>query len=231
MSMRAIILTGILMACIAQLGWAKTAVPAAKKAPQPAIVFAPADLDLAPGERYMFEVTIRNPIGKPQQATVTLAPDPGLTVSPATWKGRLPTWGVKLYLRISAAPDRSADGSVTVRLAVGGKTLAQRAFVVRNTVPQADIVADWQGGAVTFRITNTFRTRKLKGGVTLTNPDRFLQDITTGLFDVEPGRTAEVRIPIPGAAPAPGESYQFTAVYRTWEGYTGRISRYLEYGG
>lgn len=191
------------------------------------VEFSPSDLDLAPGEGYLFGVHVKNPLGKPTKAVVLLTADSDLTLSTQRWEGVLPKWGVKLFPRIRAAANRSRDGSVTVRLVVSGKTIGEGRFAVRHTVPEADLVADWPRQCVVFKITNTYRNRRLKGGVRLSNPDRFLQDVTTGLFDVAPGQTAEVRIPVPGASPAEGETYRFTAVYRTWEGYTGRIVRDL----
>ncbi|MGC8834626.1 MAG: hypothetical protein ACP5R4_11305 [Armatimonadota bacterium] len=190
-------------------------------------VFNPADLDLAPGETYLFGVHVRNPLGKRVKAVITLVPSSGLSLTIERWEGILPPWGVKLFPRIKAATTRSADGTVTVELQAEGKKIGSSVFHVRHALPQADLTADWPSKCVVFKITNTFRSRRLKGGVRLSNPDRFLQDITTGLFDVEPGKTAEIRIPVPGASPAEGEAYRFTAEFRTWEGYRGRIIRDL----
>lgn len=192
-----------------------------------AVQFSPSELDLAPGESYLFGAHVKNPLGKPTRAVVLLTADSDLTLSTQKWEGILPKWGVKLFPRIRAGVNRSRDGSVTVRLVVSGKTVAEGRLAVRHTVPEADLVADWPRQCVVFKITNTYRNRRLKGGVRLSNPDRFLQDVTTGLFDVAPGHTAEIRIPVPGASPAEGETYRFTAVYRTWEGYTGKIVRDL----
>jgi len=192
-----------------------------------AVQFSPTELDLAPGEAYLFGVHVKNPIGKPTKAAILLTADGDLTLSTERWEGLLPKWGIKLFPRIRAAAGRSRDGFVTVRLVVSGKTAGEGRMLVRHTVPEADLVADWPSQCVVFKITNKYRNRRLKGGVRLSNPDRFLQDVTTGLFDVAPGQTAEVRIPVPGASPAEGETYRFTAVYRTWEGYTGRIVRDL----
>ncbi|MGQ9523427.1 MAG: hypothetical protein ACUVTZ_01175 [Armatimonadota bacterium] len=192
-----------------------------------AVEFSPAELDLAPGESYLIGIHVRNPLGKPTKATITLTGDSDLKLSVEKWEGVLPKWGVKLFPRIRASVSRSQDGFVTVRLVVAGKTVSQGRALIRHTVPVADLVADWPSQCVVFKITNTYKNRRLKGGVRLSNPDRFLQDVTTGLFDAAPGQTVEVRFPVPGASPAEGETYRFTAVYRTWEGYTGRIVRDL----
>jgi hypothetical protein len=72
---------------------------------------------------------------------------------------------------------------------------------------------------LTVRVTNPFKSRAMTGRIVASNPDRFLQNITTREFKVPAGQTEEVVFPLPGAAPVVTEKYDFTLTVQTYQGY------------
>ena len=178
------------------------------------MAFSPGEFDLAPGESYPVELYVPSPTGKRFQGRLTYTAGEGITVKPdARWTGRIPPWGVKTYPRITAAPEASGKIPVEVELEKGG-----RATLTANVVaPPLEVVPGYR--KLTVKVTNPFRGRMLTGRMEVSNPDRFLQDITTREFRIEPNTTAEVVFPLPGAAPADEERYDFTLKVQSYHGY------------
>lgn len=191
----------------------KAAVPS-KAAAAPAVRFRPAELDLAPGEQYPVEVFFPNHQRKKYGATPALETSEGLTLVPDNrGKGTIPRYGLKLYPKVRAAADASGEQWVEGRLA----GLKSQRLAVRIVEPELKPIPGDQRVAV--RITNPFRVRPLTGRIVAANPNRFLQNVTARLFRIEPGSTGEVVFPLPGAAAAPGETYEFTFDLQTYQGY------------
>jgi len=201
------------------------AAPAAKK-PAPAkaavkaaapMAFKPAVLDLAPGETYPVELFVPSPTGKEFTGPLDFAQEKGLTVSPdPRWKGRVPGWGEKTYPKLTAAND--ATGEYTLKASIGsGAAVRQSTLKVRIVSPTIEL----EPGVfkLTLKVTNPFETRLLNGRISISNPDRFLQDVTTREFKIEPGKSEDLVIPLPGAAPVCGETYDFTLTVETYQGY------------
>lgn len=208
---------------------APAATPAKKAAPQGAkpakapvkpsapMAFKPAVLDLAPGETYPVELFVPSPTGKEFSGPLDFEVEKGITVTPdARWKGRVPGWGLKTYPKLTAA--RDASGEYAVKAAVGeGEAAKSAPLKVRIVTPQLEL----QPGVfkLTLKLTNPFESRLLNGRIEISNPDRFLQDVTTREFKIEPGKSQELVIPLPGAAPVCGETYDFTVTVETYQGY------------
>jgi len=178
------------------------------------MAFTPKELDLAPGESWPAELFVPGPASKAGATTLGFAPGKGLSVEPdARWNGKVPAWGTKVHPRVTAAPD--AEGEIPVAAALektGGATL-----LVRVAKPKVEPVPGTF--KLTVRIGNPFRTRLMTGRVVASNPDRFLEDITAREFRIAPGKTEDVVFPLPGAAPAPDETYNFTIGVDTYAGY------------
>jgi hypothetical protein len=204
----------------------RTAPPAAtrpgKPAPPPAAPppaarvpgFTPAELELAPGETYPVTLFVPSPTGKYFSGALSFAPDKGVTVQPdARWPDRIPPWGVKVFPKVTAAADAAGTTRVTATLTGGGSATLN----VTLQRPEVKLVPAIH--ALQIQVRNPMRSRALKGRIGLTNPDRFLGDVTSALLDVAPGATQETRIPLPGAAPSEHEKYAFTYTLQTWAGY------------
>jgi len=194
--------------------------PAPAKAPvRPAapMAFKPAVLDLAPGETYPVELFVPSPTGKAFSGALDFEVERGLTVSPdSRWKGSVPGWGLKTYPKLTAAPD--ATGEYALKASIGsGAAVKQSALKVRIVRPTIEL--DPGVFKLTLKVTNPFASRLLNGRITVSNPDRFLQDVTTREFKIEPGKTQDLEIPLPGAAPVCGETYDFTLTVETYQGY------------
>jgi hypothetical protein len=198
----------------------------AKPAPKPAppMAFTPAELDLAPGETYLAELVVPSPTGKAFTSKLTYTPGTGLTVKPdARWTGKVPPWGVKSYPRITASADATGDVPVEVALEGGGKAI----LTVHVLTPTVEMVPGL--GQLTVKVTNPFRTRAFNGRVQVSNPDRFLQDVTTREFKLPAGETGELVFPLPGAAPAESEQYEFTVKLDGYHGYKFRKTEALTF--
>lgn len=193
---------------------AKPPAAAAKLKPGTAMAFSPAELDLAPGETYLTQLIVPSPTGHAFKGKLTFSPSTGLKVREDTrWTGRVPPWGVKLYPKVTAAADAEGELPVEVSLEKGGKAR----LMVHVHPPQIEVVPGHKRLAV--KVTSPFKTRPLVGRVMVSNPDRFLQDITSLEFKVAPGQTQELVFPLPGAAPAESEMYDFTVKVQTYQGY------------
>jgi hypothetical protein len=196
----------------------KPAPKPAPKAPAKPVVgpprFTPSEFDLAPGESYPVEVFVPSPSGKAVQGRLVFTAGDGITASPdPRWPGKVPAWGLKTYPRLTARAD--AAGDIPVRAALEGGPAGT--LTVRVTAPTIQPVPERK--QLTVKITNPFRKRLLHGRVIAANPDRFLQDVTTREFKLPPGQNGEVVFPLPGAAPAEGETYEFTLTVETYQGY------------
>lgn len=190
---------------------AKAAAP--KPAPKPT-AFATTDFDLAPGETYLAELFVASPTGKAVEGKLVYTPAEGLTVIPdPRWTGKVPPWGVKSFPKIQAAPTARGDLTVKVALDKGGEAT----LPVRVVEPEVEPVPGLR--QLTVKITNPFRKRVLHGRVRAANPDRFLQRVTALEFKIPPGETGEVVFPLPGAAPAESETYDFTLSFESYQGW------------
>lgn len=194
----------------------KTAAPAKKPAASAARTpaFTPAVLDLAPGETYVSELLVPSPTGKRYKGAFTVWTGEGLTLKQdGRWKGEVPAWGLKLFPKITAAADAHGDQAVEIRLSAG----ARARLNVRVREPQLELTPGDR--KLTVKVTNPFGARLMTGRVQASNPDRFLQDVTSLEFKLAPGATGELVFPLPGAAPAEGETYDFTIRVQTYQGY------------
>jgi hypothetical protein len=192
-------------------------VPAGTRpAPSPAapMAFTPAELELAPGETSLVTLFVPSPTGKYASGTLSFVPEKGVTVQPdARWPERIPPWGVKVFPKITAAGDAAGTAQVVATLTDGGTATLRVAF----SRPEVKLVPGIH--ELRIQVRNPMRGRPMKGRIGLTNPDRFLGNITSALLDVAPGATQETRIPLPGAAPSEHEKYAFTYTLQTWAGY------------
>lgn len=188
-----------------------------RPAPAPARVaaFSPAVLELAPGETFPVELFVPSPTGKAFQGRLKYLAGKGLEVAAdPRWKGQVPPWGAKTFPRVTATPAAAAgEISLVAELQGGGKAT----LTVRVAVPTAEPVPGERQLAV--KVTNPFSSRPLFGRVRVSNPDRFLQDVTAREFKIAAGQVGEVLFPLPGAAPAEGETYDFTVRLETYQGY------------
>jgi hypothetical protein len=174
----------------------------------------PKELDLSPGETYRVALTVPSPTGKAFEGKLSYAPGKGVEVKPdPRWKDQIPGWGVKTFPWITAAREANGDVPVEAELAKGGKA----ALTVHVVSAGVEVVPG--KGQLTVRVTNPFHVRTMSGRVLAANPDRFLQDITTREFKIAPGATQDVVFPLPGAAPAETEKYDFTITVQTYQGY------------
>ena len=195
---------------------AKAAPAVPTKAAKP-MAFTPAGLDLAPGETYPVALYVPSPNGKYFQGTLGYAPPPGITVkADERWTGKLPPWGAKTYPKIIAAQDAAGELTVRAALEKGGTA----ALTVRVAAPVVELVPGER--KLTVKVTNPFRSRPMSGRILASNPDRFLQDVTSREFKAPPGEPVEVVFPLPGAAPVETETYEFTLEVRTYAGYRDR---------
>lgn len=186
----------------------------AARPPARGMAFQPAVLELAPGETYLVELFVPSPTGRAHRGALRYVPGEGLTViQDARWRSSVPPWGLKTYPRIKADP--GAAGEVVVRAELEGGGTAN--LTVRIVRPEVSLEAGL--GTVTARVTSPFSARQFNGRVSLSNPDRFLQDVTTREFKLAPGATAELVFPLPGAAPAEDELYDFTLRLEGYHGY------------
>jgi hypothetical protein len=202
---------------------AKMAAPAPK--PAAAMAFTPAELDLAPGEIYPVTLFVPSPTGKYHSGELSYAVEKGVSLHPdPRWPERMPPWGVKVFPKIKAASDAEGRAKV-VALLMPGNTLATLLVTIRR--PEVTLIPGIR--ELRIRITNPMRGRPLKGRIGLTNPDRFLQDITSRLVSVAPGATQELQIPLPGAAPSVTETYAFTYTLQTWAGYREQKTQSLRF--
>lgn len=203
---------------VAKAPAAKSKAPAkAPVKPAAPMAFKPTVLDLAPGETYPVELFVPSPTGKEYSGTLDFEVEKGVTVTPdSRWKGRVPGWGAKTYPKLTAA--RDATGEYTLKASIGsGESVKQSTLKVRTVAPQIEL----EPGVfkLTLKVTNPFESRLLNGRIAISNPDRFLQDVTTREFKIEPGKTQELVVPLPGAAPVCGETYDFTVEVETYQGY------------
>lgn len=207
--------------------------PAAKAPAKPPaklsgpMAFRPAELDLAPGETYPVELYVPSPTGKTFTGTPTFTTEKAITVKPdSRWKTRVPPWGQKTYPKLTAA--RDAEGEYVVKSAIGeGENSPAAALKVRIVTPELELIPG--EFKLTVKVTNPFKSRLLNGRLAISNPDRFLQDITTREFKVAPGETQNLVIPLPGAAPVDGETYDFTVTVETYQGYKRKKTYALEF--
>jgi hypothetical protein len=185
--------------------------------PAPTMAFNPKELDLAPGETYPVELYVPTPTGKTARVTLGYTPGSGLRVQPdSRWTGRVTSAGAKTFPKITAAQDADGTGAVTASLDGGPSAKLS----VRIIEPHVDVAADREHLRVT--IESPFRSRLLNGRVQASNPDRFLQDITTREFKVVPGQKQVLDFPLDGASPAEGETYDFTLTVQTYQGYSSK---------
>jgi hypothetical protein len=192
---------------------AKPAKPAPKSSAR--MAFTPATLELAPGETYPATLFVPSPTGKYHRGELSFAVEKGVTTKPdARWPDRVPPWGVKTFPRITAAPDADGTAKVVALLVPGGISATLTVSVRRPEVKLIPGIHELR-----IQVTNPMQSRPLKGRIGLTNPDRFLGNVTSALLDVKPGATQESRIPLPGAAPVVTETYAFTYTLQTWAGY------------
>ncbi len=192
----------------------------AKPAPTapPAFAFRPATLDLAPGETYPVEVAVPSPSKKGGEVALSFTPTLGLSVKPdPRWSGRVGAYGAKTFPKVTAGADAAGELSVTATVGETPSGLRSTVLKVRILPPGIEVIPGIK--KLTVRVTNPWSTRLLFGRIVASNPDRFLQDVTTREFRVEAGKTGEVVFPLPGAAPAEGETYDFTLRVETYNGY------------
>jgi len=188
------------------------------------MAFKPADLDLAPGETYLAELLVPSPSGKRFKGKLAFTPAPGLKVKEdARFTGSLPPWGMKLYPKVTASAEAQGDLPVEAALENGGKAR----LTVHVQAPQIEVIPGDK--KLTVKITNPFHTRLLTGRVQASNPDRFLQDVTSLEFKLAPGETGELVFPLPGAAPAESEMYDFTIRVQTYQGYRDQKTHKLSF--
>lgn len=188
--------------------------PAAKPAPKLPMHFNTEGFDLAPGETYPVELYVPSPTGKAFQGKLTYKPSAELRVLPdPRWTGRIPPAGVKTFPKITATRTAGGNQEVTATLTGGGEAT----LWVRVVSPTIEPIPGHQ--KLTVKLTNPFQRRPLHGRVIASNPDRFLQDITAREFRIPGGQTGEVVFPLPGAAPAEGETYDFTLTVETYQGF------------
>lgn len=188
------------------------------------MAFAPKELDLAPGETYPVELYVPSPTRKAFSGALAYTASPGLTVTPdSRWNGKVPAWGLKTHPKVTAAGDAMGDLTVTAAVRKG----ASAKLVVRVVRPGVEVIPGDE--KLTVRVTNPFRLRLLHGRVVASNPDRFLQDITTLEFKIAPGATQDLVFPLPGASPAEGEKYDFTLNVETYQGYRDRTTHSLAF--
>ena len=204
-----------------------TRLPAAPTKPANPMAFVPPELDLAPGETYPVELFVPSPTGKPVEGKLTYVSDDEKRVimqADARWTGKLSKFGAKTFPKVKALPGAAeGDLRLTAKFEKGGTT----ALLVRVAAPKVEPVPGRQQLAV--KVTSPFRSRVMTGRIQASNPDRFLQDITTREFKIEPGQTAEVVFPLPGAAPAEGETYDFTLTVQTYAGYQDKRTHSLAF--
>lgn len=195
---------------------------AARKPPAgpPSVRFLPAALDLAPGETYPLEIFFPNPKRKAFQAAPQITASEGLTLIPDTRAGgAIPRYGLKLYPKVTARPDATGPQQIEASLeGVRGASLP-----VRIVEPEIRPAPGYQVLAV--RITNRFRARPLSGRILASNPNRFLENVTAREFRIPAGEMGEVVFPLPGAAPAQDETYEFSLELQTYQGYR-RVYKY-----
>lgn len=214
----AVAAAGALAASAPKKAVPKSGAPAkAPSKPAAPMAFKPTVLDLAPGETYPVELFVPSPTGKEFQGTLDFEVEQGITVAPdPRWKARVPGWGLKTYPKLTAAPD--ASGEYALKASIGtGDAVKRTEAKVRIVRPQIEL----EPGVfkLTIKLANPFETRLFNGRIQVSNPDRFLQDVTTREFKIEPGKSQELVIPLPGAAPVCGETYDFTVTVETYQGY------------
>lgn len=206
---------------------AKPAAKAVAKLPAKPMAFKPAELDLAPGETFPVELFVPSPTGKTFAGTPTFAVERAITINAdARWKGKVPAWGAKTFPKLTAA--RDAEGEYSVKSTIGeGEMAPSAALLVRVASPQVE----FETGLfkLTVKVTNPFKTRPMTGRIVISNPDRFLEDVTTREFKIPPGETQDLLIPLPGAAPVEGETYDFTLTVQTYQGYKSKKTYPLEF--
>lgn len=214
------------------LALAATPRPAAHASSLPRTVRCrPAVLDLAPGETYPVEVLIPSPTGHKANVQVSLDAPSGIGIRPDRWEGTVPPEGKKLYPQVTlAAPVPSAIGPApAVEIAtqfMGGSGPGGR-FAVHVAEPSLQMIPG--AHELRIRVHNPFFGRAFNGRVQVANPDRFLQNVNSRLLHIPPGLDEEVAIPLPGASPAPGAAYQFTATLQSWQGYKRAFSQRLKF--
>lgn len=191
--------------------------PAAKapRNPPKSMAFEPLEFDLAPGETYPVDLFVPSPNGKAVTGTLAFASKEQIAVKPdARWNGKVPPWGVKTFPQIVAGPDAAeGDHPLTATLSAGGSATLQ----VHVVAPKVEPVPGLR--QLTVKITNPFRKRLLFGKVKASNPDRFLETITTREFKIPAGQSGEVVFPLPGAAPAENQTYDFTLTVDSYNGW------------
>jgi hypothetical protein len=193
--------------------------------PPPPMAFKPAELDLAPGETYPVELFVPSPTGKALQGTLKYEPAAGVTVNvDRRWTGKMPPWGVKTYPTVTLGKG-AAPGVLRVRalLEQGGEADLK----VHVVEPQLEVIPGFR--RLTVRVTNPFRARRLHGRIEAANPDRFLQNVRSREFNVQPGQSQEVVFPLPGAAPVEDELYEFTLTVETYQGFRTQKKYPLEF--
>lgn len=192
---------------------AALAAPQQKK-PASRMEFRPATFDMMPGETYPVELYIPNRTRRTMAAKLTYKAGNGLSVKPdRRWTGKIGRYGAKSWPKIVAGP--KAKGVIPVTATVDKVGSAK--LTIRIVEPTLKVTPGLFQVAVV--IANPFRERKLKGRIIASNPDRFLQDITTREFFILPGKKARLVFPCPGAAPVETETYDFTFEIHGYAGY------------
>ena len=194
---------------------ALAAPPAAKpqKAkPATRMEFRPAELELSPGETYPVELFIPNRSRKPAVTTLSYAPKADV-LPDARWTGKIGRYGVKTWPKIHLSSQ--AKGEIPITASAGKFGEAQ--LLIKVSEPSLKVIPGLF--KLTVIVRNSFQNRKLKGRLIASNPDRFLQDITTREFMIPPGHQQTLVFPLPGAAPADGETYDFTFQVQSYAGY------------
>ncbi|MGV3719903.1 MAG: hypothetical protein ACO1SX_03250 [Actinomycetota bacterium] len=217
---------GLLGTAMAAPTPAKPAAKPAAKPPAP-MAFKPVELDLAPGETYPVELFVPSPTGKTFTGTPRFAVERAITINAdPRWKGKVPPWGAKTFPKLTAS--RDAEGEYAVKSTIGdGEKAPSAELMVRVAAPQVEFVTGLF--KLTVKVTNPFKHRAMTGRIVISNPDRFLEDVTTREFKIPAGETQDLLIPLPGAAPVEGEAYDFTLTVQTYQGYKVKKTYPLEF--
>jgi hypothetical protein len=207
---------------------------APKAAPQPArLLVKPSRLEVGPGEKgLVVEITITPPGRKRTQAMLSADLPAGVTLDPEAWTGEVPPWGAKAYLKLGALPATRAGGLVRFRATFLVSGAAATGDLVAEVTPPLAVAIkpDPVGSSVKVWVRNLLKQRPLRVRAAITNKDRFLQNVVSGMTpELGPGRSAEVTIPVISDGIAPDVPYRFEATAQTFQGYRTKVARQLTF--